>query len=242
MRQEVLLDEIADRTGFSPEMTRKFYQAVTDLFADSLDQGKLPECLPEWGSFIPKLRDNPDENDILKKEGNKGSGNYPGEQKNEKRVERINLPATAPFLMIYVEQYEDGIPEGKMVNLFVKETIHFRGFGDMLVKMDQVYDYLDFPQAAHEPRSFMEHAPQDYDYLAPYKKRFFTAVPLMGRPRENEKAMQTFFVRTQFRHNGSWQGSIVWLEKKREQNFISALQCLKLMMEALQDSEASDKQ
>ncbi|PWL64002.1 MAG: hypothetical protein DBY34_01030 [Oscillospiraceae bacterium] len=48
-----------------------------------------------------------------------------------------------------------------------------------------------------------------------------------------EKA--TFIVQVQFRQNATWQGSISWVEQKKEQKFRSALEMIKLMDSALNE-------
>jgi len=46
----------------------------------------------------------------------------------------------------------------------------------------------------------------------------------------------TFEITVRFTQNATWQGKICWLEKNKCQNFRSALEMLKLMDEALADT------
>ncbi|RJW37565.1 hypothetical protein DXC92_20960 [Clostridiales bacterium TF09-2AC] len=34
-------------------------KSTVEVFPEALSQGEDMECLPEWGRFIPKLRENP---------------------------------------------------------------------------------------------------------------------------------------------------------------------------------------
>lgn len=46
----------------------------------------------------------------------------------------------------------------------------------------------------------------------------------------------TFIVHVQYRQNATWQGQVVWAEKKISKNFRSALELLKLIDNALDES------
>lgn len=48
-----------------------------------------------------------------------------------------------------------------------------------------------------------------------------------------EGSKSTFVVQVQFCRNASWQGTVAWTEKKKEQSFRSALELIKLIDEAL---------
>ncbi|MGI5892718.1 MAG: hypothetical protein ACOX7H_08360 [Bacillota bacterium] len=47
----------------------------------------------------------------------------------------------------------------------------------------------------------------------------------------NEKA--TFIIKIEFQKHCTWQGTIVWVEGKKNQKFRSELEMIKLMIEAL---------
>jgi len=50
-----------------------------------------------------------------------------------------------------------------------------------------------------------------------------------------------FIVNVKCRQNASWQGTIKWLDKNEEKQFRSALEMLKLMDEALSESNENKK-
>ena len=45
----------------------------------------------------------------------------------------------------------------------------------------------------------------------------------------------TFVIHVQFRQNATWQGTIQWVDEKKEQHFRSTLEMLRLLDEALSD-------
>ena len=67
----------------------------------------------------------------------------------------------------------------------------------------------------------------------------------MGETAQNDNrhdvgsTIGTFEITVKFMQNSTWQGQIHWVEKDRRQNFRSALELLKLMDEALEDSSNS---
>jgi len=54
------------------------------------------------------------------------------------------------------------------------------------------------------------------------------------KDRQGERA--TFVIHVQYRQNATWQGSVVWAEKNITKNFRSALELLKLMDGALDET------
>ena len=63
----------------------------------------------------------------------------------------------------------------------------------------------------------------------------------VDNPRDLGSTKGTFEISIKFLHNSTWQGQIHWVEKDLKQNFRSALEMLKLMDEALAESDECDK-
>ena len=53
---------------------------------------------------------------------------------------------------------------------------------------------------------------------------------------ENKKNTGTFVLKILNRQNSTWQGNITWVEKKKSENFRSALEMLKLIDNALDEN------
>ena len=54
----------------------------------------------------------------------------------------------------------------------------------------------------------------------------------------NKGELGTFIVKIQYTEHSTWQGSITWVEEDKTQNFRSALELLKMIDEALDQSNA----
>ncbi|MCL2249531.1 MAG: hypothetical protein FWC13_09695 [Oscillospiraceae bacterium] len=59
--------------------------------------------------------------------------------------------------------------------------------------------------------------------------------------REKTNGVGTFEISVKFMQNATWQGQIHWIERNQKQHFRSALEMLKLMDEALTESQQDKK-
>ena len=59
-------------------------------------------------------------------------------------------------------------------------------------------------------------------------------------PKKGDKG--TFVVQVQYRQHATWQGKVLWAEKNETKQFRSALELLKLIDSALDESSAPDKE
>ena len=59
MNQKEFIQLVAERSGSSVEQTEQVYSAMVHVFSEALGKGEPVECLPTWGRFISKRRDNP---------------------------------------------------------------------------------------------------------------------------------------------------------------------------------------
>ena len=121
--------------------------------------------------------------------------------------------------MICIDSYEKSVPEGRFYNQYCSEGVPFYGVIDLIKKMETMLDQMNFPQSFSAVRSFAEK-------------------PTINLTKQNHEAFNkgkvaTFSIRVLFRQNTSWQGSISWLEGKREETFRSVLELLLLMDSAM---------
>ncbi len=144
-------------------------------------------------------------------------------------IERKSLPEYAAYIIVRMDAGGLDIPSGKLFNAFLQKPVSFTGLSDMLLKMDQIYDFLDFPQATREDRTFAWKKQPKYDRLAPYQPRYFKR----STPNLHGRAGLTLVVQTRYRQNGSWQGTVRCPQLGKTANYVSALQFLKLTAEAI---------
>lgn len=91
----------------------------------------------------------------------------------------------------------------------------FENLTQLLFSMDELFDDIGNPRRTMAPRGLVKGIPETREEKA------------------EEKALATFKVDVMFRQNASWQGNLVWLDKKEESQFRSALEFIMIMDGAL---------
>lgn len=123
---------------------------------------------------------------------------------------------------VCVDSYQKGVLAGRLYNPASDKEMAFQSMSQFLLCMEELLDRLNFPQSFAAARSFTSVTPELPGGITP-----MTAEPV--------GALGTFVVRVFFRQNASWQGSVVWEETGREENFRSALELLLMMDGALKE-------
>jgi len=139
-------------------------------------------------------------------------------------VQKIWVPESRKTLLC-VDSYEEGFMTGRFY-AECQEAEGFSGLPEFFRKMENTLDENQEPQAYTTHRRFSELLPpEDSGY-----------VPAMIR----RGTMATFEVQVLFRQHSSWQGMVVWTEKKMQQRFRSVLELVILLDSALRSGEESD--
>ena len=125
--------------------------------------------------------------------------------------------------LVCVDDRKDGRFSGRLYNPYWEGGAAFNGVMDFLVKMEELLDQMKLPQSFTAKRSF-----------GPLPGSAATPEPDLTR-RHGEAA--TFSIRVLFRQNASWQGSVSWLEGRRDESFRSVLELLMLLNSALEQEK-----
>ena len=125
--------------------------------------------------------------------------------------------------LVCVDGGRSGDFAGRLYNPFWEGGAVFEGTLDFLEKMEDLLDQMQFPQSFAAVRSFQP-APRPPEESPP-------------EPGVQEGKLGTFVVRVIFRQNASWQGSVSWLEGRRDESFRSVLELLMLLNSALEQEK-----
>ncbi|WP_455581050.1 hypothetical protein [Dysosmobacter sp.] len=117
--------------------------------------------------------------------------------------------------LVCVDDYRQGSFSGRLYNPYWKEGREFQNVMQFLREMEGLLDRMKLPQSFTAKRSF-----------APPPSGTVPTLADGGHP-SGKKA--TFQLRVIFRQNASWQGSVLWMESRREESFRSVLELLLLM-------------
>jgi hypothetical protein len=120
---------------------------------------------------------------------------------------------------VCIDSYENVVPVGCFYNPYLERATRFRSLTQFLTEMERALDTMDFPRSFTATRSFA--SPPIWD---------------TGPPEETapQGKLATVAVKVLFRQNTSWQGTVTWLEGRREQSFRSVLELIQLMDSAIQ--------
>ncbi len=127
----------------------------------------------------------------------------------------------------------EGKPEGEIFNMHIPYGIPFCGVGDMMMKMDRIYDLLDYPQTELKIRQWDDTeewkgtplaSDEGWNYGEDAAERF---------RRLNTGSHPAVYVETRFRRYGSWQG--ILQVGKRKLSYRSALEFLHYIMGYLEN-------
>ena len=129
------------------------------------------------------------------------------------------VPTSKSTYILSVTDYESKRLRGTLRSPLRDRSYAFSSLMQLLLLMESLMDEADFPQRGVEQRAFQG----------------LTSSTLVHSPAEKSPAprLATFTVNVLFRQNASWQGSIVWNERKLESHFRSALELITLMDDAL---------
>ncbi|MTQ95621.1 hypothetical protein GMD88_02505 [Pseudoflavonifractor sp. BIOML-A6] len=136
-----------------------------------------------------------------------------------------NLNAPSSALRVCVDHAGGGYLSGLVYSQRVTEPIPFTDIGNLLLRLDEVLEAQNFPQAFQRSRNFTGRK---------------DPVPAAADPSEGMSAdtvtdahglVYTFEVSVTSRRNASWQGMVDWLDGEGRQEFSSALELIKLIEE-----------
>jgi len=127
--------------------------------------------------------------------------------------------------LVCMDSYENGVLKGRFYTPLRGMEV-FNSLSQFLVRMESVLEESRVPQSYTVSRSFSTVLPMEAPDAAP------------ERIRQGAKA--TFELQILFRQHSSWQGMIIWREKKTEQSFRSVLELVLLMDSALRSMEGCE--
>lgn len=122
-------------------------------------------------------------------------------------------------ILVCVDDCRDDSPDGRIYSACCDHVIPFRGTMQFLLETERLLNDMNFPQPFEMTRSFRPVCPAE-------------EAPSAEENEQRSGKLATFSMRVMFRQNASWQGSVTWLEEKREESFRSTLELLMLMHSA----------
>lgn len=147
----------------------------------------------------------------------------------------------APNLIcICINSAEQGDYAGVLWNQYQDEPLVYCNSMELIKIMDALYDEWNFPQRSTNSRTFTFGQKEEITQCT--RKRGARLQMDAHRVQDKKGDKGTFIVQVKYRQNATWQGEVIWTERKQKQYFRSALELLKLIDSALEaeDEETAD--
>lgn len=140
----------------------------------------------------------------------------------------------APNLIcICVNKAVKGDYSGLLWNQYQDEPREYHSSIELIKIMDNWYDEWKFPQCSTSCRQFRKKSEKDNIQTGKTGEE----LQMDARRIQKKKGDQeTFIVRVKYRQNATWQGEVIWAEREEKEYFRSALELLKLIDSALDES------
>ena len=155
-------------------------------------------------------------------------------------MDRTQLYIGAPNgVVICIRENNDGELAGEFYHSYSSRPVPFQGIGQMTLRMEKLFDWLNFPYPGTNSRSFLPaKAPADKNNIHPERKKIMSDEMLLTKHGE----IGTFIVRVQHRQNSSWQGRITWMEEDKTVQFRSVWEMIKLIENAVDSVSESEEE
>jgi len=143
-------------------------------------------------------------------------------------------------VVLCVNAVNGGDLSGEFFHSYSEKSVPFQGIGQMVLRMEKLYDYLRFPYPGTNCRSFGEE--KKMTRQTKERIKMVTDDELLSKHGD----IGTFIVRVQHRQNSSWQGRITWMEEDKTVQFRSVWEMIKLIESAVdvvstQESDGEEK-
>lgn len=139
-------------------------------------------------------------------------------------------PVSPNIICICIDKIYDGNGSGKFYHCYSKEPVYFIDICNLVIEIDNLFDSINFPQASTKLREFWKN---NNENVGKELEKHMTPKEVT----EQKGSHATFVVHVQYRQNSTWQGNVVWADKNVTKNFRSALELIKLIDNALSESE-----
>lgn len=147
----------------------------------------------------------------------------------EKIREKVHTTADAALFLCFQEL--NGSHSKGVIRLpLLQYDVPFDGYGEMLLRMNRIYDLLGMPDAGCCMRSLGEKKKEEWEFTEEMEENQDTTLPA------GTKRLVT--IQIQFRQHCSLQGFLVC--GKQKAGFRSALELLYLLEDCLQEQEKQD--
>lgn len=135
-------------------------------------------------------------------------------------MNKLNVNISAPNLVaVCIDTKEE---TGRLYHRYMEGPVIFHQFAELILRMEELYDRLGYPQAALEMRRF------GGDKDSGNKKVPMEPVVSPDKLIARRGELATFLIHVKWRQMATWQGEALWVERDKKDFFESELDLLKI--------------
>ena len=151
-----------------------------------------------------------------------------------KRIEELVVSDRSSTMLVCVQGTEEGELCGEIYSCYLKDPIWFRGVGDLVLKLDEMCNWVGMPHATTDPRFLNLETERLYREASshhPQADRSNLTYTMDQIPfKQALKAREVLIVYVKYRQFSSLQGSIRGkITKGKVVNFRSALELMRMI-------------
>ena len=132
------------------------------------------------------------------------------------------------YLRFCIHGVQDHRISGKVLSQRLTHPLEFNDLGNLLLVLEDIFDYQGFPKAFQSTRTFMDSS-SDLSMAAEDPSQGISPAVI----RASRGKVATFDVLVVSRRSSSWQGSVDWLDGGERQEFVSLLELVHMIDERL---------
>lgn len=133
--------------------------------------------------------------------------------------------------IICVDAYDNKLISGRLHYKNLGKEKPFDNLIQLLFLIEQAISAMAFPDAYSKIKHFS--APQETPEQSPLAEQDNGEMPTNGK-------LATFAIKILFKQNSSWQGTIAWVQGRKEETFRSVFEMIMLMDSALERKETKN--
>jgi len=147
---------------------------------------------------------------------------------------RLPVGRSSDFI-IHVYSCNQWVLKGSAIHVQSGRRMLFHSILEMVLVLQAKMDENGFPQSSTARRRWQNSHEEDSGYT------YETELPAESeQDMMPESILASFLIRVQFRQNATWQGTLIWMERKESCAFRSSLELMTLIADAMRLGAAHD--
>jgi len=140
-------------------------------------------------------------------------------------------------MLICFHEEKDGNLNGEILNCYIDEPVWFSSVGDLILKLDEICNWIGTPQPSTNPRFLNRKMAEEYAYRTQGKNRLPVKAKIQLQDSKTlsfraVQAKESLIVKIEHRQNASLQGIVAGrLTSRNYVAFRSALELMRMIKE-----------